>query len=66
MPDLDGQVAIVTGGGRGVGRAVAESLGARGAAVAVAARTRAEVEAVAAALPRALAVPTDVTRADQV
>jgi NAD(P)-dependent dehydrogenase (short-subunit alcohol dehydrogenase family) len=66
MRDLDGQVAIVTGGGRGVGRAVAEALGARGAAVAVAARTRGEVEAVAAALPRAIAVPTDVTHAEQV
>ena len=66
MPDLDGQVAIVTGGGRGVGRAVAEALGARGAAVAVAARSRPELEAVAAGLPRAIAVPTDVTRAEQV
>jgi NAD(P)-dependent dehydrogenase (short-subunit alcohol dehydrogenase family) len=66
MPNLDGQVAIVTGGGRGVGRAVAEALGASGAAVAVAARTRREVEAVAAGLPRAIAVPTDVTRAEEV
>jgi NAD(P)-dependent dehydrogenase (short-subunit alcohol dehydrogenase family) len=66
MRDLDGQVAIVTGGGRGVGRAVAEALGARGAAVAVAARTREEVEAVAAGLPRAIAVPTDVIRAEEV
>ncbi|TML64384.1 MAG: SDR family oxidoreductase [Actinobacteria bacterium] len=66
MQDLDGQVAIVTGGGRGVGRAVAEALGARGAAVAVAARTISEIEAVAAALSRAIAVPTDVTRAEQV
>jgi NAD(P)-dependent dehydrogenase (short-subunit alcohol dehydrogenase family) len=66
MPNLDGQVAIVTGGGRGVGRAVAEALGARGAAVAVAARTRREIEAVAAALPGAIAVPTDVTRAEEV
>jgi NAD(P)-dependent dehydrogenase (short-subunit alcohol dehydrogenase family) len=66
MRDLDGQVAIVTGGGRGVGRAVAEALGARGAAVAVAARTRREIEVVAAGLPRAIAVPTDVTRAEQV
>jgi NAD(P)-dependent dehydrogenase (short-subunit alcohol dehydrogenase family) len=66
MRDLDGQVAIVTGGGRGVGRAVAEALGARGAAVAVAARTRAEIEAVAAGLQRAIAVPTDVTRVAEV
>jgi NAD(P)-dependent dehydrogenase (short-subunit alcohol dehydrogenase family) len=65
MRVLDGQVAIVTGGGRGVGRAVAEALGARAAAVAVAARTREEIEDVAAGLPRAIAVPTDVTSAEQ-
>ena len=66
MPDLDDQVAIVTGGGRGVGRAVAEALGARGAAVAVAARSPRELEAVAAGLSRAIPVPTDVTRPEQV
>ena len=66
MPDLDDQVAIVTGGGRGIGRAVAEALGARGAAVAVAARSPRELEAVAAGLSHAIPVPTDVTRAEQV
>src|SRR6185437_15664025 len=37
--ELDGQVAIVTGGGRGFGRSFAEGLAAAGAAVAVVART---------------------------
>jgi NAD(P)-dependent dehydrogenase (short-subunit alcohol dehydrogenase family) len=54
----------VTGGGRGIGRAIALDLGRAGAAVAVAARTRPEVDAVAAELRqaggRAAAVTMDV------
>lgn len=45
---LKGKVALVTGGGRGIGRAIALELALAGAGVAVAARTRSQLEAVAA------------------
>ena len=46
--ELEGQLALVTGGGRGIGANIARELAAAGARVAVTARTRQEVEAVAA------------------
>jgi NADP-dependent 3-hydroxy acid dehydrogenase YdfG len=63
---LQGQVAIVTGAGRGIGHAVAAALAREGATVVLAARTRQELAAIAAAIRQsggaALAIPTDVTQ----
>ena len=61
MPGLAGRAALVTGGGRGIGRAIAFDLAAAGARVAVAARTRAEVDAVAREIGApAIALTVDV------
>ena len=50
---LSGRVALVTGGGRGIGRAVALALARAGAAVAITARTRSQLDAVAGELKEA-------------
>ena len=66
---IEGKVALVTGGSRGLGRQAALSLAAEGAAVAVCARTQETLDAVlpelaAAGAPAACAVAADVTRPD--
>jgi NAD(P)-dependent dehydrogenase (short-subunit alcohol dehydrogenase family) len=60
------RTAIVTGGGRGIGAAVARALTARGLAVTVFARTRAELDRVVAERAAALAVAGDVRREEDV
>jgi len=68
--NMEGKVAIVTGGGRGIGKAIALVLAEAGVDVVVAARTVEQIEGTAKEIrglgQRALAVPTDVTKADQV
>jgi NAD(P)-dependent dehydrogenase (short-subunit alcohol dehydrogenase family) len=68
--NLAGKVAIITGGGRGIGRAIALGLAKAGASVVVASRTEAQVEAVAgeirAAGGEALPVATDLTDGGQI
>jgi NAD(P)-dependent dehydrogenase (short-subunit alcohol dehydrogenase family) len=63
--DLGGQVALVTGGGRGLGRAVVLALARRGAAVAVVARSEDQLAETAALVKeeggRAAAFAADVT-----
>ena len=50
--EVRGASALVTGAGRGIGRAVALALGREGAAVTLVARTRSEIEGVAAEIAR--------------
>ena len=67
---LDGQVAVVTGAGKGIGRGIALCLAEAGADVVLASRSADDLAAVAAEIEargrRALAVPTDVTDSEQV
>lgn len=67
---LHGRKAVVTGAGRGIGRAVASALARAGAELLLGARSAAEVEAVASELRSrgavAHAVTLDVTREDSV
>jgi 3-oxoacyl-[acyl-carrier protein] reductase len=69
--DVSGQVAIVTGGGTGIGAATARALAAHGAEVVIASRTVEDLERTAAVVQaesgrRCLPVPTNVKDEEQV
>ena len=65
MNSLDRKVALVTGAGRGIGKAISVSLAKAGCRVVLAARTREQIEAVQKEILSkggdALAIPTDLT-----
>ncbi|MBV9170493.1 MAG: 3-oxoacyl-ACP reductase FabG [Chloroflexi bacterium] len=70
MGRLDGRVAFITGGGRGIGAATARKLAAEGAAVTVTDMDVGPAEETAEAIrssgARALAIPVDVTNRESV
>jgi len=63
---LSGRVAVITGSGRGLGRAIAKGVAEAGAAVVTSARTKAESDSAAAEIGaaggRAISVPADVSK----
>jgi NAD(P)-dependent dehydrogenase (short-subunit alcohol dehydrogenase family) len=58
---LKGHHALITGGGTGIGAAVARALGAEGAKLTLVGRRRDKLEEIGAELPDALIAPADVT-----
>ncbi len=67
---LDGKIALITGAGRGLGRAMAVTFAEAGADIVAASRTQAQLEQTAAEVKqtgrKCLIVPTDVTNSEQV
>ncbi len=70
MVSIQDQIAVVTGAGRGIGRAIAVELGKLGARVVLAARSRAELEETARMIgpagPAPSVMPTDVRKKEDI
>ena len=64
--DVQGKVAIVTGASSGIGLATARLLAGKGAKLALAARSKDKLQTLAQELPDAVAVPTDVSKVNEV
>ena len=64
MGALTGSHALITGGGTGIGAAIARALAAEGAAISIAGRRKAPLDEVAASLPKATAIVADVTKSE--
>ena len=63
MTSIENQIAVVTGAGRGIGRAIAIELGRLGSKVTLVARSRTELEETAAAIGKSASViPADVRK----
>jgi NAD(P)-dependent dehydrogenase (short-subunit alcohol dehydrogenase family) len=68
MFDLTGKIAVITGGGRGIGRAMAIAMATHGARMAIVGRSKASLDKAIAGLPGKdhLAIAMDVTSEDDV
>jgi 3-oxoacyl-[acyl-carrier protein] reductase len=66
MTDISGKVAVITGSGRGIGRAIAVELSQKGARVVVTARNVSELEETARLAGSATIIPADVRKKDDV
>jgi len=61
MGTLSGKHALITGGGTGIGAAIAQAMAKEGAAVSLAGRRSGPINEIAATLPKAIAIVADVT-----
>jgi 3-oxoacyl-[acyl-carrier protein] reductase len=67
MVSIEDSIAVVTGGGRGIGRAIAIELGRMGSTVVLAARSRPELEKTAQVIgAKASVMPTDVRKKEEI
>ena len=66
MHSIENEIAVVTGAGRGIGRAIAIELGKMGAHVVLAARSKSDLEETGVHVgPRSSVMPTDVRKPDE-
>lgn len=64
-PEFSGKTALVTGATRGIGLAIARALYERGCSLAINSRNVADLQGVAATMPRVIGIQADLTRAEE-